>query len=120
MSDDVAYDSIQRDMERLDKEIARVETRLAGYGRTLAGQGLNIVTLREDLGSLEGRYVTLKECVVRIEGTLMTLNGSVTSLAKTSGEIKGWMMKLLYLVVGALIVMALGEKAADVLKLGVI
>jgi len=120
MTNDVAYDNIQHDIERLDRELEQVKIRLVEYERTLTGQGLNIVTLRENFNDLETRYATLKECAIRIDGSLISLNGSVSNLTDTVGDIRGWMLRLLYLAIGALIILALGEKAAEVFKLGVI
>lgn len=117
---DATLSAVRTDVARVSGEVADLKEKVADHGRTLAGHEAAIDQAREKLGRLEGRYVSLKECVIRIEGTLESLDLVIASLNRNVEDIKGWLMKLLFLAFVALIVMALGSKAAEVFNLGVL
>ena len=117
-AEEAALTVIRSDISRARSEIEVLEDQLVEHGKTLAEHGLTLEQVRIELGGLEGRYVSLKECVIRIEGTLSNLGVTILNLNKNIEDIKSWMMKLLFLAFTALVVMALGSKAAEVFKLG--
>ena len=115
---DAALGALRSEIVRLGGQMSDVEGQLAEHGQVLVEHGLTLKQVCEALGSLEGRYVSLKECVIRIEGALTALDVTIIGLSNNIGDIKSWMMKLLYLAFVALIKVALGSKAVEVFKMG--
>ena len=118
-AEDTALSIIRTDISRVRNEMEILDSELVGHGKTLVEHGFTLEQVRKELGGLEGRYLSLKECVVHVEATLSGLGITILNLNKNVEDIKGWMMKLLFLAFVALVVMALGSRAAEVFKLGV-
>lgn len=69
---------------------------------------------------LERQIDIIRECTSRLEGSSATINTLVADIEQRIIDLKGMAFKYLGWAILALIIIAIGEKALDVVKTGII
>jgi phage-related minor tail protein len=80
---------------------------------------LTVLTKQHDesINSLEARTEEMGKVIVRLETSLVGVNNAVAALSDRVCDLKNGILKVLFYVVIALIVVAVGSKTAEVFKM---